>query len=202
MIPETLIGPVVFDNYSNDTVLLRKSSIISLKTLKQALTRSRKLGKKDKLPPALSKIFNKTVPKFKTQTHFYGYDGRGGDPTTFDCTYTYNLGLTVFSLIANGATGQMAAIKNLEHSFSQWEPIGVPIAPLMHLEERKGKLELVLEKSVVDVNSNAFRVVKALREDWLAAHPGDDSYRRPGPIRFDRSIEKSRPITLTLNAID
>ena len=196
-----LIGPVVFDNYNKDTMLLRKSSIISLKTLKQALIKSRKLGKKDKLPAALTRIFNKTVPKFKTQTHFYGYDGRGGDPTRFDCTYTYNLGLTVFSLIANGATGQMAAIKNLEHSFSQWEPVGVPIAPLMHLEERKGRLELVLEKSVVDVNSNAFRVVKALREDWLAAHPGDDSYRRPGPIRFDRSIDESRPITLTLNAI-
>jgi len=63
------------------------------------------------------KIYNKSVPKFKTQIHFYGYDGRGSDPSRFDCNYTYNLGLTVFSLIANGTTGQMASIKNLEMDF-------------------------------------------------------------------------------------
>ena len=109
------------------------------------------------------------MPSFKNQLHFYGYDGRGNDPTRFDCIYTYNLGLTAFSLIANGATGQMAAIKNLDQDFSKWEPIGIPIAPLMHLEERKGKLALVIEKSIVDVNSVAFRVVQAQREKWLAA---------------------------------
>jgi pyrophosphate--fructose-6-phosphate 1-phosphotransferase len=95
----------------------------------------------------------------------------------------------------------MAAIKNLEFKFSDWEPIGVPIAPLMHLEERKGKLALVLEKSVVDVESNAFRVVKALRERWLAAGEAEDDYRRPGPVRFAGQSEEDRPITLRLNAI-
>ena len=105
------------------------------------------------------------------------------------------------SLIANGATGQMAAIKNLEQDFPEWEPIGIPIAPLMHLEERKGKLELVLEKNVVNVNSLAFQVVKALREEWLRASPGDDMGRRPGPIRFTGKGEEDRPITLKLNAL-
>jgi pyrophosphate--fructose-6-phosphate 1-phosphotransferase len=95
----------------------------------------------------------------------------------------------------------MAAIKNLEHDFAQWEPLGIPIAPLMHLEERQGRLALVIEKSVVDLESNAFKVVKALRENWLAAAPGDDDYRRPGPIRFGGQIEEDRPITMKLNAI-
>ena len=153
------------------------------------------------MPSAVENIFKKTVPNFKTQTHFYGYDGRGNDPTRFDCNYTYNLGRTVFSLIANGANGQMAAIKNLEQDFSQWEPIGIPIAPLMHLEERKGKLALVIEKSVVDVESNAFRVVKSLRETWLAAVPGEDPYRRPGPIRLEGNTEEDRPLTLKINAV-
>jgi pyrophosphate--fructose-6-phosphate 1-phosphotransferase len=120
-------------------------------------------------------------------------------PTKFDCIYTYNLGLTVFSLIANGSTGQMAAIKNLEIDFSEWEPVGIPIAPLMHLEERKGKLALVLEKTVVDVNAVAFKVVKALRDKWLAASPGKDEFRRPGPIWFAGKGEEDRPITLVLN---
>jgi pyrophosphate--fructose-6-phosphate 1-phosphotransferase len=95
----------------------------------------------------------------------------------------------------------MAAIRNLEKDFSKWEPIGIPIAPLMHLEERKGKLALVLEKSIVNVNSVAFQVVKANRERWLAVGSDEDHFRRPGPIRFTGRSEEDRPITLELNAL-
>ena len=195
-------GPILFKNYDDSEFFLIKASIISAKTLRQALEKEGVISKDEKIPAPVEKIFQKSVPKFKTQIHFYGYDGRGNDPTRFDCNYTYNLGLTVFSLIANGSTGQMAAIMSLEKDFSKWEPIGIPIAPLMHLEERKGKLALVLEKSLVDVNSASFRVVKAFREKWLAAVPGEDSYRRPGPIRFTGKSEEDRPITLVLNALD
>ena len=194
-------GPVLFDNYGSAKYLLRKSSIISIKTLRRALETAGLLKSQDEIPAAIEKIFKKSIPSFKTQIHFYGYDGRGNDPTRFDCIYTYNLGLTVFSLIANGATGQMAAIRNLEKDFSKWQPIGIPIAPLMHLEERKGKLALVLEKSIVDVDSVAFKIVQSQREEWLAAHPGEDNFRRPGPIRFTGKSEEERPITLELNAL-
>jgi len=108
----------------------------------------------------------------------------------------------VFSLIANGATGQMAAIRNLEKGFSHWEPIGIPVAPLMHLEERKGKLALVLEKSIVDVDLTAFKVVKANREKWLAASPGEDNYRRPDAIELSEISDADMPLTLKLNALD
>ncbi len=195
-------GPILFKNYDDSEFFLIKASIISAKTLRQALEKEGVISKDEKIPAPVEKIFQKSVPKFKTQIHFYGYDGRGNDPTRFDCNYTYNLGLTVFSLIANGSTGQMAAIMNLEKDFSKWEPIGIPIAPLMHLEERKGKLALVLEKSLVDINSASFRVIKAFREKWLAAVPGEDHYRRPGPIRFTGKSEEDRPITLVLNALD
>ena len=194
-------GPAMFKNYGADELLLVKPGIISIKTLNQALQKEGLITAGDQIPAAVEKIFKKSMPSFKTQVHFYGYDGRGNDPTRFDCNYTYNLGLTVFSLIANGATGQMAAIKNLDMDFSRWEPIGIPIAPLMHLEERKSKLALVIEKSIVDVNSIAFQVVKAYREKWLAAEPGNDHYRRPGPIRFTGNSEEERPITLELNAV-
>jgi diphosphate-dependent phosphofructokinase len=194
-------GPILFENYDKDAYLLVKPSIISVKTLKQTLVKEQAITEAQEIPEPVAKIYKKSVPKFKTQIHFYGYDGRGNDPTRFDCNYTYNLGLTVFSLIANGATGQMAAIRNLEQDFSKWEPIGIPIGPLMRLEERKGKLELVLEKSLVDVNSASFKIAKALREKWLAAVPSDDNYRRPGPIRFTGESEEDRPITLLLNAL-
>jgi pyrophosphate--fructose-6-phosphate 1-phosphotransferase len=194
-------GKTLFNNYDTDEPLMMKPSIISVKTLGQALENEGLMKKGGKIPPAVEKIFKKTMPSFKTQIHFYGYDGRGNDPTRFDCIYTYNLGFTVFSLIAGGATGQMAAIKNLERDFSKWEPIGIPIGPLMHLEERKGRLALVIEKSIVDVDAIAFQVVKAHREKWLAATPGNDHFRRPGPIRFSGNSEEERPLTLELNAI-
>ena len=194
-------GPVLFDNWGQGPFLKIKQSIISKKTLKAALISANLLEEEQNIPEPIGAVYDQTVPKFKTQTHFYGYDGRGSDPTRFDCVYTYNLGRTVFSLIVNGATGQMAAILNLEQDFSHWCPIGIPIAPLMHLEERKGKLELVLEKSVVDINSPAFKLVKAFRETWLAATPGEDHYRHPGPIRFTGNSEEDRPITLLLNAL-
>jgi len=196
-----IYGPLLFENYGQAEFLLRKAEIISVKTLRQSLEKAGRLKADDPIPAAIEKIFKKSVPSFKTQIHFYGYDGRGNDPTRFDCIYTYNLGLTVFSLIANGATGQMAAIRNLEKDFSKWEPIGIPIAPLMHLEERKGKLALVLEKSIVDVNSVAFQIVKANREKWLAVDSEGDHFRRPGPIRFTGKGEEERPITLELNAL-
>ncbi len=194
-------GPILFRNYDEAAFLLVKPSVISVKTLRQTLIKAGAIRKNEAIPASVEKIYKKSVAKFKTQLHFYGYDGRGNDPTQFDCTYTYNLGLTVFSLIANGATGQMAAIKNLESGFSKWEPVGIPIAALMHLEERKGKLALVLEKSVVDVASPAFRIAKAFREKWLAASPGEDNYRKPGPVRFAGETEESRPLTLVLNAL-
>ncbi len=194
-------GPILFKDYNNSSHYIAKPDIISVKTLNQALVKGGAITEDEKIPAPVIKIYNASVPKLKTQSHFYGYDGRGSDPTRFDCLYTYNLGYTVFSLIASGATGQMAAIKNLEKEFSDWEPIGIPIAPLMHLEERKGKLALVIEKSVVNINSPAFQVVKANRDKWLAATPGDDDYRRPGPVRFTGKSEEDRPITLVLNSL-
>jgi pyrophosphate--fructose-6-phosphate 1-phosphotransferase len=196
-----LMGPVLFKNYGSE-FLIMKETITSVKTLKQALVRDGIIQESDAIPAEAEKIFKKSIPSFKTQAHFYGYDGRGNDPSGFDCVYAYNLGLTAFCLVANGATGQMAAIKNLEKEFDKWEPIGIPIAPLMHIEERKGKMELVLEKTVVDVDSPSFRIVKNLRGKWLGAFPGEDDYRRPGPIRFIGKCEDERPLTFVLNQLD
>jgi len=194
-------GPVLFRNYGVGRFLLVKEELISLKTLKQALVKAELLEDEEPVPAAIIKIYEKSVPNLKVQTHFYGYDGRGSDPTKFDCTYTYNLGLTAFSLIAGGSTGQMVGIRNLEKSFEDWEPLGIPIAPLMHLEERGGKMKLVLEKSVVELDSNAFRLVKAMREKWMAAAPGPDRFRKPGAIRFKGDLEEDKPITLSLNSL-
>ncbi|MBF0100460.1 MAG: 6-phosphofructokinase [Desulfobacterales bacterium] len=194
-------GSILFKNYDTGAYLLFKETIMSKKKLVQELVKENVISSDRELPKIIEKIYSKSVPKFKNQTHFFGYDGRGSDPTMFDCVYGYNLGLAAFSLLANKATGMMAAIKNLEYEFEEWQPIGIPIAPLMHLEERQAKLNLVIEKSLVNVNSNAFKVVKSLRSKWLAATPHDDDYRRPGPITFGQDMSWEKPISLTLNAL-
>lgn len=195
-----LFAPALFKN-PQDKYVLVKPDIISLKTLKLALVHADMLDDEEETPPVLVNIFRKSQADFNIQTHFYGYDGRGTDPTYFDCCYAYNLGLTAFHLIAGGATGQMAAIVNLEKEFDQWQPAGIPIARLMHLEERKGRLELVMEKSIVDLESNAFKVFKAIREDWVAACVCPDQFRNPGAIGFSKEMEEDRPLTLRLNAL-
>lgn len=195
-------GAAMFENYAGDEpYLLTHKTVISQKTLKTALEKAGLIGADDEVSEMVAKLYKKTVPDFKTQMHFYGYDGRGTDPTRFDCDYTYNLGLTVFSLIAGGCTGQMACIRNLEKGREHWEPIGVPIAPLMHLEERNGKLVLVIEKSIVELDSNTFQVFKAKRTEWLADLTEADHFRRPGPIVLFGNGEEDMPITLTLNGL-
>ena len=195
-------GETLFKNYNTkDDYLIVQKEIISKKTLKSILIQQKLIKEDKEMPPVIEAIYDMSTPKFQTQTHFYGYDGRGSDPTMFDCNYAYNLGLTTFALIAGGATGVMSSIRNLEKEFDEWEPIGIPIAPLMHIEERGGKLLLVIEKSIVDLNSNAFKAFKSLREEWLATYPGEDNYRKPGPIRFKGMIEEDRPITLVLNSL-
>ena len=133
----------------------------------------------------------------RTQNHYYGYDGRGTFPTKFDCDYGYNLGFAAYSLLANGATGYMAAIKDLHKPVAEWQPIGIPLAPLMHLEERKGRLELVIAKQKVDLESPAFKTLAQERLKW--AH--EDHYRFPGPIQFDGPAADNKPITLQLNSL-
>jgi len=133
----------------------------------------------------------------RTQNHYYGYDGRGTFPTQFDCDYTYNLGFAAYSLLANGATGYMAAIKDLHKPVAEWQPIGIPLAPLMHLEERKGRLELVIAKQKVDLKSPAFKTLAQERLKWAQ----EDHYRFPGPIQFDGPAADNKPITLQLNSL-
>jgi pyrophosphate--fructose-6-phosphate 1-phosphotransferase len=134
---------------------------------------------------------------FRSQNHYYGYDGRGTFPTKFDCDYAYNLGAAAYSLLAGGATGYMAAIKDLHRPVSDWQPIGIPLAPLMHLEERKGRLELVIAKQKVDLSSPAFRFLAQERVKWAK----EDHYRFPGPIQFDGTAADTKPITLLLNSL-
>jgi pyrophosphate--fructose-6-phosphate 1-phosphotransferase len=63
------------------------------------------------------------------------------------------------------------------------------------LEERKGKMELVIAKALVDLESPAYRGFQIEREKWILK----DNYRIPGPIQFQGENADSRPIIMQLN---
>jgi pyrophosphate--fructose-6-phosphate 1-phosphotransferase len=117
---------------------------------------------------------------FNAVSHFLGYEGRAGFPSNFDCTYCYSLGRTAALLIAQGFTGYMCAIQQLDRPASEWQIAAVPLTALMGIEMRKGKEKAVIQKALVDLKGKAFAHFAARRKRWAL----QDLYRFPGPIQF------------------
>jgi diphosphate-dependent phosphofructokinase len=134
--------------------------------------------------------------KFSPVQHFFGYEGRAGFPSNFDCNYCYALGFASALLIQEGATGYMATVSNLHLPACTWGIGGVPLTSLMHVEVRKGKEKPVIQKALVDLSGNPFRTFQRLRDAWKL----DDLYLYPGPIQFygDPSLTQTLPMTLLL----
>lgn len=136
----------------------------------------------------------KSPAKFSPIPLFYGYEGRSGLPSNFDCHYSYALGRVAALLIQEGYTGYMACVKNLSAPLKEWQVLGVPLTSMLHLEERKGKSVPVIKKALVDLNGRPFLDFAARRVGW---QQGDD-YLVPGPIQFfgPKQISDSIPLTL------
>ena len=106
------------------------------------------------------------VGKFKTQHHFFGYEGRCADPSNFDADYCYALGFNAVMLINAGATGYMSAIRHLAKPAAEWEVGGIPITMMMNMEHRNGKQKPVIKKALVDLKGKPFRVFANSRKLW------------------------------------
>lgn len=132
--------------------------------------------------------------KFNPQPLFYGYEGRSGLPSNFDCKYCYALGHVAALLVNHGATGYLCCLRKLSQSTRQWVPFGIPIVKLLHFEMKKGKLSPVIQKQLVDLNSPAFRAFEKERSTWQLA----DDYCCPGPIQFEGVEEITDSITFVL----
>ena len=74
----------------------------------------------------------------------------------------------------------MSVIKNLDEPVENWGALGLPLAPLLHMEMRKGKEKSVIEKSLVNLKSEPFLTFAKEREKWAIG----DEYLYPGPIQF------------------
>ncbi|MFI5343316.1 MAG: diphosphate--fructose-6-phosphate 1-phosphotransferase [Chlamydiales bacterium] len=118
---------------------------------------------------------------FNPQPLFYGYEGRSGLPSNFDCQYCYALGHTAALLVNARATGYMGCIRHLSQSVKKWEIQAVPLTRMLHMERRKGKDTPVIQKGLVDLNGAFFGLYKKMRNNWMM----NDHYCCPGPIQFD-----------------
>jgi len=118
--------------------------------------------------------------KFRTQHHFFGYEGRCADPSNFDADYTYSLGYNAAMLINSGLTGYMSCIRNLTESPEKWIPGGVPITMMMNLERRNGQMKPVIRKALVDLKGKPYLRYASMRETLGL----NTLYQYPGPIQY------------------
>lgn len=131
---------------------------------------------------------------FKTQHHFFGYEGRCAIPSNFDADYCYALGTSAAQLIANGKTGYMAIVKNTIAKAEDWKAGGVPITSMLNMERRNGELKPVIQKALVDLNGRPFKEFVSHRDEWAL----NTCFCYPGPIQYFGPAEICDKPTLTL----
>ena len=118
--------------------------------------------------------------KFKTQHHFFGYEGRCADPTNFDADYTYALGYNAAMLIHSGLTGYMSSVRNLTDHTENWIAGGIPITMMMNMERRNGEQKPVIKKALVNLNGRPYLKFASMRETLAL----NTLYQYPGPIQY------------------
>eukprot|EP01012_Entosiphon_sulcatum_P016879 TRINITY_DN21746_c0_g1_i1.p1 TRINITY_DN21746_c0_g1~~TRINITY_DN21746_c0_g1_i1.p1 ORF type:complete len:1102 (-),score=189.21 TRINITY_DN21746_c0_g1_i1:81-3365(-) len=120
--------------------------------------------------------------KFAYNCHFYGYEARCCNASTFDRTLAFALGHVVGALVERGQTGMLATITNLTKPVEEWQARGIPLTALMHVD-RHG--QPIVRRSEVDLNGYVFRALKDLRDNWIE----EDLRCSPvGPLGDDLNI--------------
>lgn len=131
---------------------------------------------------------------FKALAHFFGYEGRCAFPSNFDADYTYSLGYTAFLLIANGLTGYLSSVRNLDKPASEWIAGGIPLTMMMNMEQRHGKMKPVIRKALVELDGAPFTEFSSKRDDWAS----NTRYFFPGAIQYYGPTEVCDQPTITL----
>jgi diphosphate-dependent phosphofructokinase len=154
------------DPHGNVQVALIETEKLMVEMVKARLAEKKKEGSYD--------------GKFAAITHFFGYEGRCGAPSTFDANYCYALGYNAAALALNGLTGTLSSVKNLTKPAAQWQCGGVPLTMMMNMERRHGREKPVIQKALVRLDGAPFKALAVSREAWAV----EDRYVFPGPIQY------------------
>ena len=181
-LPEGIANQLMLDRdpHGNVQVSLIETEKLLIEMLKTKLKELKKAGK-----------YN---GKFSTITHFFGYEGRCGIPSTFDATYTYALGYNAAVLALNDCSGYLSSVRNLTKKADAWICGGIPLTMMMNVEKRKGKDKPVIRKALVELNGKPFKFLQKNREDWAK----NDRYTFPGPIQYFGPAVVTEMTTITL----
>ncbi len=168
------------DPHGNVQVSLIETEKLLVEMIKTRLAELKKQGK--------------YTGKFSAITHFFGYEGRCGVPSTFDANYTYALGYNAAVLALNKCSGYLSSVKKLTQKAQDWQVGGVPLTMMMNIERRKGKEKPVIKKALVELKGKPFTYLAKVRAGWAT----DDVYVFPGPIQFFGPAEVTELTTVTL----
>jgi pyrophosphate--fructose-6-phosphate 1-phosphotransferase len=131
---------------------------------------------------------------FAPLPHYFGYEGRCASPSNFDADYCYTLGFTAALLIRDNLTGCICAVGGLTRPAAEWQAGGIPLARMMNMERRHGKMVPVIKKALVELDSPAFKELEKNRTTWAV----ETSYAFPGPIQYFGPSEVCDQTTATL----
>lgn len=168
------------DPHGNVQVSLIETEKLLVEMLRTRLAELKKAGK--------------YTGKFSALTHFFGYEGRCGVPSTFDANYTYALGYNAAVLALNKCTGYLSSVRKLTKKAADWEVGGIPLTMMMNIERRKGKEKPVIKKALVELKGEPFKYLAKYRAAWAV----EDLFVFPGPIQFFGPAEVTDVTTYTL----
>ena len=154
------------DPHGNVQVSLIESEQLFAELVKDKLEERRKAG-----------TYNGS---FKTQHHFFGYEGRCAFPSNFDADYCYSLGYNACMLIQYGYNGYLSKISNLSKPAEEWVAGGMPITKMMNMERRNDKDKPVIRKALVELDGKPFTYFAAHRDAWAV----ETAYTYPGAIQY------------------
>lgn len=132
---------------------------------------------------------------FSALNHFFGYEGRCAFPSNFDADYCYSLGFTAFLLIAQGLTGYLSSVRNLDLPAAEWSAGGIPLTMMMNMEQRHGSSKPVIRKALVELEGKPFKEFVKHRAIWAT----QTSYVFPGAIQYYGPAEVCDQPTITLS---
>lgn len=154
------------DPHGNVQVSLIESEQLFAELVKDKLEERRKAG-----------TYNGS---FKTQHHFFGYEGRCAFPSNFDADYCYSLGYNACMLIQYGYNGYLSKISNLSKPAEEWVAGGMSITKMMNMERRNGKDKPVIRKALVELDGKPFTYFASHRDAWAV----ETAYTYPGAIQY------------------
>lgn len=117
---------------------------------------------------------------FAPVTHFFGYQGRSGHPSAFDCSLGSTCGFAAGVLIEQNLTGLTVAVKQVTQAVDKWRVGAVPILSMLDSHPKLGytRTQLVVRSENVGLQSRPFQALKHEMRVWKTK----DKYKNPGPI--------------------